>query len=131
MGIKKNRVLIVDDDLLILKSLKMILEMEGYDVGTAQTGAEAITKSQLERYDLALLDIKLPDMEGTELLTKIHRTTPTMVKIMVTGFPTQDNTIDAFNRGADTYLVKPVTPQKLLAVLKQKLKERQDVERTS
>lgn len=65
---EKKSILVVDDDKTILKSLKTLLELEGYSVDTVETGQEAIEKSKTEFYNLALLDIKLQDMEGTELL---------------------------------------------------------------
>lgn len=65
---EKKRILIVDDDRSLLKSLTEILKMEGHEIDVAETGHEAIEKSKTHFYDLALHDIRLPDMEGTELL---------------------------------------------------------------
>ena len=128
---KKKSILIVDDDITILKYATHILQLEGYDVEVAETGFEAIEKSNAHFYNLALLDIKLPDMEGTKLLTKMHRTTPSMMKIMVTGFPSLNNAVEALNMGADAYLLKPVELEKLLRVVKEKLKEQEEVEKMS
>ena len=126
--VKKKSILIVDDDAAILKYASRILEAEGYDVDVAETGVEAIAKSSANFYNLALLDIKLPDMEGTELLTKMHRTTPAMMKIMVTGFPSLENAVDALNLGADAYLMKPVELGELLKVVHEKIQEQEAVE---
>ena len=126
---EKKSILIVDDDKAILKSLKAILQLEGYSVDTAETGSEAIEKSKARFYNLALLDIKLPDMEGTELLTKMQRTIPRMMKIMVTGHANLENAVKALNLGADAYIVKPVNPQKLLKVVEEKLKEQEEAEK--
>lgn len=128
MTVKKKSILIVDDDAAILKYASRILEAEGYDVDVAETGGEAIAKSNASFYNLALLDIKLPDMEGTELLTKMHRTTPAMMKIMITGFPSLDNAVNALNLGADAYLMKPVELGELLKVVHEKLQEQEAVE---
>lgn len=73
----------------------------------------------------------LPDIEGTELLNKMHRTTPKMMKIMVTGFPSFDNAVEALNMGADAYLLKPVELEELLKVVKEKLKEQEETEKMS
>jgi len=81
------RILVVDDDESIRKVLATILEENGYIVDTAENGKEAIEKSNTKFYNLALIDIRLPDMEGTKLLTTIRETTPKMVKIIVTGYP--------------------------------------------
>ena len=127
----KKSILVVDDDRAILKSAKAILKLEGYHVDTVETGQEAIERSKAQFYNLALLDIKLPDMEGTELLAKIQSTLPKMMTIMITGFPSVDNAIDALNLGADTYLVKPIDAEKLLKVVKEKLTEQEKAERMS
>ncbi len=121
--------MIVDDDETILRNLERILQMDGYEIDTARTGLEAIEKSKTNFYNLVLLDIKLPDMEGTELLRKMHETFPKMIKIMVTGYPDLENAIKSLNLGADAYLVKPVSVQKLLEVVKEKLAEQKDLEK--
>ncbi len=128
---RKKSILIVDDDRAILNTAKEILQLEGYDVDAVETGLEAIKRTQAAFYHLALLDIKLPDMEGTELLNKMHRTTPKMMKIMITGFPSLDNAVEALNQGADAYLLKPVNPEELLQTVAEKLKEQEDAETMS
>lgn len=106
--VDKKRVLIVEDDPAVLRGFKEILESEGYVADAAENGEEAIRRSNINFYNLALLDIRLPDMEGTELLTKMRETTPRMVKIIVTGYPSLQNAIEAVNRGADGYVTKPI-----------------------
>ena len=125
----RDRLLIVDDDEAILRNLERILSLEGYETDTARTGREAIEKTRRNFYNLALLDIKLPDMEGTELLKKMHETFPKMIKIMVTGYPDLENAIKSLNYGADAYLVKPVSVQELLDVVKQKNNEQRNMEK--
>ncbi|MEE9510113.1 MAG: response regulator, partial [Candidatus Bathyarchaeia archaeon] len=115
----------------ILKYAKGILQLEGYDVDVAETGFDAMEKSSTRYYNLVLLDIMLPDIQGTELLTKMHRTTPKMMKIMVTGFPSFDNAVEALNMGADAYLLKPVELEELLKVVKEKLYEQEEAEKMS
>ena len=96
----KKRILIVDDDKPLLTSLAKILEREGYDVDVAETGKEAIEKSKTQFYHLALLDIKLPDMNGTELLGIIDGHLPKTVKIMITGYPSTENAIASSKPGS-------------------------------
>jgi DNA-binding response OmpR family regulator len=129
--LEKKSILIVDDDETILRSLESIFELEGYAVDTAETGWQAIEKSRIRIFNLALLDIKLPDMEGTELLTKMHGTMPRMMKIMLTGYPSLENAVKSLNLGADAYAMKPVDPEKLLKVVKAKLREQSEVESMS
>ncbi len=117
----KPRILLVDDDKNILETLRSALEANGYVVDTALDGQEAIHKSKAKFFNLALLDIKLPDMEGTELLTKLEDTTPRMRKVVVTGYPSFQNAVDAVNKNADAYLMKPVDVEKLLSVVKVQL----------
>lgn len=129
MNAEKKSVLIVEDDKVIIKSLKDILQSKGYSVDTAETGREGIEKSEVQFYNLALLDIRLPDMDGTELLTTMHETLPRMVKIMVTGYPSLENAVEALNRGADAYVMKPVKPKELLALIEEKLEKQSQADK--
>jgi len=125
----KLRILIVEDDENIRKTMKNILQQKGYETDTAKTGREAEEKAKTRFYNLALLDIKLPDMEGTQLLAKLHENTPKMVKIMVTGYPSLENAMEALNQGADAYVTKPVKPPELLALIEEKLEEQRQAEK--
>jgi DNA-binding NtrC family response regulator len=119
------RILVIDDDLSIRKVLFMALEDEGYIVDTAENGREAIRKSKSSFYNLALIDIRLPDMEGTKLLTQMKETVPKMVKIIVTGYPGLQNAIDAVNVGADAYVVKPFKMDDLLKTVREQLEKQE------
>jgi len=117
------RILIVDDDENIRKVLATILEEEGYDVETVDTARKAIEKTKKRFYNVALIDIRLPDMEGIELLTKMKDTVPRIRKIIITGFPTLQNAVEAVNRGADAYVMKPFDVEKVLQTIKENLKK--------
>jgi len=123
--VNTKSILIVDDDETILAVLKEILELEGYAVETAATGKEAIEKSENNLFNLSLLDIKLPDMEGTELLAKLHEGNPRMIEIIITGFPSFDNAVKSLNLGADAYIMKPVNSKELLELVGGKIREQQ------
>jgi len=101
--------------------MQTILEDEGYIVDLATTGNEAIELTQEETYNIALLDIRLPDIEGVELLKLIRDNIPKTRKIMVTGYPSMQNAISALNKNADVYLTKPVGVEKLLSIVKEQL----------
>ncbi len=118
---KQARIILVDDDESIRKTMKTILEDEGYIVDLATTGNEAIEMTQEQNYNIALLDIRLPDMEGVELLKLMKDNVPRTRKIMVTGYPSMQNAITALNKKADAYLVKPVNVEKLLELVKEQL----------
>ncbi|MGB9676569.1 MAG: response regulator [Candidatus Bathyarchaeales archaeon] len=124
--VENARILIVDDDENIRKLLQTILEEEGYSVDTADTAKEAIEKTKKSFYNLALIDIRLPDMEGIELLTKIRDTVPKMRKIIITGYPTLQNAIAAVNRGANAYILKPFDMDKVLATIRDELKKQEE-----
>ncbi|MEM3608819.1 MAG: response regulator [Candidatus Bathyarchaeia archaeon] len=123
---KTARILVVDDDESIRKVLKTILEEEGYTVDTAKNGKEAIQKTSEKFYNLALIDIRLPDIDGTELLTKIKDTVPKMRKIIITGYPTLQNAIEALNKGADAYVLKPFDMDDILKTIKGQLKKQEE-----
>ena len=120
------RILIVDDDHEILKTFSAVLRGAGYVVDTAEDGRSAIEKCYADFYNLVLIDIRLPDMEGTQLLTALKETTPKMVKIIVTGYPSLQNAVEAVNRGADGYLIKPAHSNDLLQMVKEQLRKQQE-----
>lgn len=120
------RILIVDDDETIRKSLATVLKEKGYLIETAESGREAISKSEKDAYNLAFIDIRLPDMDGVQLLTAMKETTPKMVKIIITGYPSLQNAIEAVNRGADGYIVKPIKMDELLTMITEHLKKQQE-----
>ena len=123
---KHAKILIVDDDENIRNTLKAILEDEGYVVDTTVSGGEAIQKSQKTAYNIALLDIRLPDMEGVELLKLIKDPVPRTRKIMLTGYPSMQNAIAALNKNADAYQIKPIDIEKLLETVKNQLQLQED-----
>lgn len=125
------RILIVDDDHEILKTFSAVLREEGYVVDTAESGRRAIEKCNAEFYNVALIDIRLPDMEGTQLLTALKETTPKMVKIIVTGYPSLQNAVVAVNKGADGYIIKPAQTEELLRMVREHLRHQQEAERYS
>ncbi len=122
---RNARILAVDDDENIRKVIVAILEDEGYIVESVGTAKEAIEKSKKKLYNLALIDIRLPDMEGIALLTKFRETTPRMRKVIVTGYPTLQNAVDAVNKGADAYIIKPFDVKKVLKTIQEQLSQQQ------
>ena len=126
-----TRILIIDDDENIRKVLTTILEDEGYDVESVDTAKKAIERTRRKFYNLALIDIRLPDMEGIELLTKMKNATPKIRKIIITGYPTLQNAVEAVNRGADAYIMKPFDMEKVLEEIKDQLKKQQKEKRYS
>src|SRR5208282_1413088 len=119
---KHARILVVDDDESITRTMKAILEDEGYKVDIAASGREAIKRTEETAYNVALIDIRLPDVEGVELLKLMKEAVPRTRKIMITGYPSMQNAITALNKSADVYLIKPVDIEKLLNTVKEQIK---------
>jgi DNA-binding NtrC family response regulator len=128
---ERIRILVVDDDGSVTRTFKVILEENGYVVDTAENGRDAIEKSHKSFYNAAFIDIRLPDMEGTQLLTEMKETTPKMIKIIVTGYPAMQNAIDAVNRGADAYVLKPPKMKDVLSMLKEQLEKQKEEKKSN
>ena len=124
MAGRKARILVIDDDEGIRRVLSTVLEDAGHLVDTAKDGEDAIQRAATTNYDIALIDIRLPDMDGSKLLTKMNGSTPRMVKIIVTGYPTLQNAVQAVKKGADGYITKPVDMERLLETISYHLKQR-------
>lgn len=121
----KERILVVDDDLDFLEIIKRILESKGYEVATAPSGAEALTRTKERFYNAAILDISLPDADGTELLSRLLEMHPDIITIMLTGHSSVQNAVKSLNRGAFAYLEKPLDPENLLSVISRALEKQQ------
>jgi len=128
---EQARILVIDDDATVRKSHEAVLKENGYLVDVAENGKEAIAKSKARLYNLALVDLRLPDMDGIELLTAMREAVPKMVKIIITGYPSMENAIEAVNRGADAYIVKPYNMEDLLRTIKEQLQKQQEAKKYS
>jgi DNA-binding NtrC family response regulator len=117
-------ILVVDDDPNIRKVLQWILEKEGYMVEAVENGKQALKVSEKLTFDVALIDINLPDIKGIELLSKLKALCPDMIRIIVTGFPSLDNAVKSVNEGAEAYVLKPFNAEELLKLIKKHLEER-------
>ena len=114
---EKARILIVDDDLAFLQVAQSILQAKGYEVDIAPSGSEAISRAQEHFCHVVILDISLPDINGTELLSTLLTQHPDILAIMLTGHSSVNNALQSLNRGAFAYLEKPLDPDHLLSVI--------------
>lgn len=121
-----KKIIIIDDDTYILRSFSLVLTKRGFEVETAETGKQALEKLKKDFFDLALIDVCLPDMEGTELLEKAKKELVKTVKIMLTGHPSVKTSEKATFEGADTYIVKPIKMDELISVVNFFLKQKED-----
>jgi len=114
-------ILLVDDDEDIRKTMSLMLRKEGYEAETAATGQEALEKARERAFNLIFLDIRLPDLQGVDLIEPLKEMYPHMAVIMVTGHASVETTIQALNAGASGYIPKPVHPEEMLATVRQTL----------
>jgi DNA-binding response OmpR family regulator len=117
-------ILVIDDQEEITTTVSAILEDEGYMVETAKNGKEAINKVKKAPFDLALVDIRLPDIEGTELIRKLREIQPKIATIILTGQPSLENAIKSVNNKADGYLLKPFETRVLIETIRKILAEK-------
>lgn len=115
--VKKTRILIVDDEVVIRRLLRANLEDSGYEVFLASDGVEALYTFERELFDLVILDIKMPKMDGSEVCRRIREWTQTPI-IMLTSLGTEDEKVKYFTMGADDYITKPFGKDELLARVK-------------
>src|SRR5689334_13117514 len=108
-------VLIIDDETAIRESLEALLELEGYDVASAETAEEGLARLAERPYDLVLLDYALPDRNGLEVLTELRERDPLLPVIMITAYGTVENAVNAMRQGATNFLQKPWDNEKLVA----------------
>lgn len=114
----RGRILLVDDDSGIRETLSDILEEEGYAVDVVESGIKAIEHSRTGGYEVALVDILLPDISGLEVLRRMCEGSPWMSVIMISGYGTIENTRQALNEGAYGYVTKPFDLNEVKALLK-------------
>lgn len=118
------RILVVDDELIVRESLVGWLKKSGYDVEAASGGVEALKKINEAEYDLLFLDIKMPDMNGIEVLKHVKELSPETMVIMITAFGSVDTAVEAMKLGAHDYLMKPFEPEHLLLLVEKLLNQR-------
>jgi two-component system response regulator AtoC len=125
-----DRILIVDDDEALRESLELVLSAEGYDVVGARHAEAALRQLDAGPVDLVLCDLRMPGMDGMELLPQISRRLPGATVIMMSAYGTADLAIEAMKRGAYDYLAKPFQPSEVLLAIR-KAKERERLRRAN
>ena len=118
-------VLIIDDDSNLRKTLSDILKAKGYETHTAKDGVEGLALLKQHAVNLALIDLRLPDMSGIEVLGRVRADYPSMEAVILTGNATLDSAIEATNRGAFSYLQKPYDVDQLLLHIRRAFEKQQ------
>lgn len=125
----KGRILIVDDERTMRKSLEEILNLEGYQVFSVGDGKQAIEILEINTYDLMLLDLKMPGVDGLEVLKFAAENAPKCKVIMLTAHGSLESAIEALRQGAHDYILKPAKPEELVASVAAAMEDRKDSER--
>lgn len=121
MVAQSAKILVVDDESMVLESCRRVLAGAGYDVETASGGLEAYALLKTKQYDLMLLDLKMPDVDGLEVLERAKETNPTMVVAIITGYGTVETAVEAMKKGAYDYISKPISASSLEILAKRAL----------
>ena len=124
----KASILIVDDETVVRDSLGKWFEEEGYNVETATTARDALLKLPGQRWDVALVDIKMPGMDGLELQRKIREVDPEILIIIMTGYASVETAVQALKDGAYDYITKPFDPDDLAHLVRKALEHRRTKE---
>jgi DNA-binding NtrC family response regulator len=122
MSEAKKTILIIDDDKSILRVFARVFEKKGYAVVAVDTGKKALEQIRRNRFDAALIDVRLPDMDGTDLLPEIEASSPKTVKLVFTGSPDVESCLAEARKSIDAFFMKPVKPEVLLSILEEKLR---------
>jgi DNA-binding response OmpR family regulator len=130
--LEQSRVLLVDDERTARLSLAEILRMEGYEVVVADGGSAAILFLKAQDFDVVLCDLKMPEVDGLDVLAACHQYRPATEFVLLTAYGTMDTAVEALRLGASDYLLKPALPEAILeGVAKALGKRRQSLERQS
>ncbi|GAB62948.1 MAG: sigma-54-dependent Fis family transcriptional regulator [Candidatus Jettenia sp.] len=124
--IRKKKILVVEDDEYVLGSIRILLNKEGYEVNTALNGLEALNLYRRESYDLVIADLKMPQMDGIELLKQLKLEFSDVSLIMMTAYGSIRTAVEAMKMGAYDYVTKPVSAEEIRLVI-QRAFERQNL----
>jgi two-component system response regulator HydG len=123
---EKAKVLVVDDHNGVLESFKEILRIKDYDVSGFSNGKEALESMKTAKYDFAFVDLKMPEMDGIEVLKRIKETDPSVEVIIVTAYASEESFANAITLGAMEYLRKPFLMGEVYALSERALRKRRE-----
>lgn len=119
--------MIVDDDVNFINLFQRILQQEGYLVETATTGRQALNKAKKTEFHLVILDIKLPDIMGDEVVRELKKQNDKIGIVLITGYPSFKDCIDALDIGIEEILLKPIGTAELLRVVQEAIQKQEEV----
>src|ERR671935_1456339 len=117
----KSRILVIDDEAAIRDSLRMTLEYDGYEVIAAATGQEGLALVEREAPDLVMLDVKMPGMDGLEVLDRLRAMNESLPIVVISGHGTIGTAVEATKKGAFDFIEKPFSSERVLVVLRNAL----------
>jgi len=126
----KPRVLFIDDEDIVLRSCRRIFASSDYEIDTAQSAEEGLSKAINEDYDLVVTDLKMPGIGGLEVLSRLRKVRPDITVIIFTGYASVDTAREALKNGAFDYIPKPFTPEEIREVIKNALEARAGKQRS-
>jgi len=112
-----SRILVVDDEIVVCKSVKKILEKKGHKVDMVQSGKDALDLIDRELFDILIVDLKMPEIDGIEVLKRTKEKYPDMIVLIITGYATVETAVKAMKMGAFDYIPKPFLPDELLMII--------------
>jgi DNA-binding NtrC family response regulator len=121
---KPAQILIVEDDTKMRRALTEIMEKEGHSVDSAESGENALTKAGAVNYDLAITDLKLPGINGMDVLRAIRRSRPETAVVMITAYATVDTAVEAMREGAEDYIAKPFNLDEIRLIIRKVLEKK-------
>jgi len=121
----RPHVLLVEDELNVAKGLEMVMREEGYDVDMADTGQGALDKFRAGQFDLLVADLRLPDMDGMDVIQRVREKRPRTNVVIITGYPSVSSAVQAVKLGVSDYLRKPFTEDEFKTAVKSALKEKE------
>src|SRR6516164_8506129 len=121
----RGHILVVDDELIIRDTLAEYLTGEGFAVETCADGEEALARAAEQCFDVALCDVQLPGIDGIELLERLLKISPRTFVLLITAYATVENAVEAFQRGAHDYLMKPILLDEVLSKIRRLLAYRE------
>jgi ActR/RegA family two-component response regulator len=120
----RPHVLLMEDEMTLAKGLAMVMREEGYDVDLADTGRGALEKFQRSDFDLLVADLRLPDIDGMDVVEEVREKKPKTNVVIITGYPSVSSAVQAVKIGVSDYLRKPFTEDEFMTAVKNSLRER-------
>ncbi|MCX8160973.1 MAG: response regulator [Candidatus Saccharicenans sp.] len=124
------RILFIDDEEIVLRSCRRIFAGSGYEIDTALSGEEGLSKALNQDFDIVVTDLKMPGIGGMEVLNRLRKSRPDTTVIIFTGYASVDTAREALKNGAFDYIPKPFTPEEIREVIKNALEARAGKQRT-